>query len=127
MGTPTKYRPEFPAQLVEHMKLGGSFESFGAVAHVIPWTLYSWLDQYPEWKEAKGLGEAYSLRFHEQIGLKAIVGGIPGFQQATYIFMMKCRFRKFGYNDSSNAPADEDDSPDLSNVPLATLLKIAKK
>ena len=55
--------------LIEHMKKGYSFESFGADAHCSRKTLFNWLEAYPEFNEAKNIAENYSLKFLETIAI----------------------------------------------------------
>lgn len=67
-GRPTKYRPEFPSQLVRHMAEGNSFESFAATAHVCFDTLYEWVQAHEDFSEAKKEGLARNLKFWEDLG-----------------------------------------------------------
>ena len=60
-----KYKPEFCVMLIAHMSEGYSFMSFGAIARAGRMTLYNWCDHYPEFKEAKQIGEASALKFFE--------------------------------------------------------------
>lgn len=125
MATPVKYRAEFCQGVISHMEKGKSITSFAAQCNVSKKTLYEWLQQYPEFKEAKAIGEAKSVAWWEDLGQGAVTGQVPGFQQAAYIFTMKCRFGKFGYRDDVQVDDDGDETT-LQNVPTATLLRIAK-
>lgn len=100
VGRPSKYRPEFCKQLIKHMASGKSFESFGSVAEVGRRTLYEWLDDHPEWKEAKEAGEMKAQDFYEN-RLASLVSGVkvPGFNPklsnpTLIIFALKTRFHK---------------------------------
>lgn len=101
-----KYKKEFCQQLITHLSKGKSFESFGGTAGVTRKCLYEWVDKYPEFAHAKEVGELKSLNHWEEAFEDARLGrvvtgeGKPvSFPQAAFIFMMKCRFGKFGYKD----------------------------
>lgn len=125
-----KWNTALCPKLIAHMAAGGSFEAFGGIAEVTKKTLFSWVDEHPEWAEAKAIGELKALEYWEALGLGAITGQVKNFQQASWIFTMKCRFRKFGYRDYGGSERDDDDSDtasDISSIPTAQLLKFAKK
>lgn len=67
-GAPDKYEPRFCQMLIDHMREGLSIHAFGGVVLVSRQTLYNWLDKYPEFKEAKEIGESLSLLFWEKMG-----------------------------------------------------------
>lgn len=81
-GAPTKYRPEYPDDLIDHMKKGGSIETFGAYlgdkygpkAAVGKAAVYEWFEKFEEFAEAKEIGVAYSQKFFEDIGNRGMVG-----------------------------------------------------
>lgn len=122
---PSKYQDDFPLKLVEHMEDGLSFESFGAKADCCRDTLYEWLKKHPEFSDAKKRGEIRSLHAWEQIG-RDYAWGLENtyemvqdskgnvrmqqkpFNPATYIYTMKCRFRKYGWNDQELSEKDTD-------------------
>lgn len=91
-GRPTDYRPEYCQMLIDHMKQGNSFESFGAVADCAESTLYVWRDANPEFSEAYKRGSAYSRKFWEDLGIVGTVEG-KNFNATTWIFNMKNRFK----------------------------------
>lgn len=74
MGRPTEYDPIFCKRLIDHMKGGNSFESFGAIAGVSRQTLYNWEGVHPDFLDSKKVGLELSLRFFEDLG-KAIATG----------------------------------------------------
>lgn len=86
------YRPEYCEMLIEHMRQGGSFESFAATAGVTRATLYNWEKKYPEFLDAKKIGEPQSEAFYEKIAIAAMVGKIKNFNAVVWIFTMKNRF-----------------------------------
>jgi hypothetical protein len=127
MANPSKYRKEFPEMLTAHFQKGYSFESFGALVHVDKTTMYDWLKVHPEFKAAKEQGVLKSLLYWEKIGINAVMGQIQGFQPSTYIYTMKCRFRKFGYNEQ--VPSDDGDQgveSGIENESTAALIDMFK-
>lgn len=124
----SKYKPEFDAMLVEHMRTGSSFYSFGAVAQCGRNTLDDWCKAHPGFQIARTLGETLALKSWETLGLAGITGQIKNFQPAVYIYMMKCRFRKFGYGLDSAPPGSVpgDDTGEAGTLETAKLLKIAR-
>lgn len=94
-----KYKKEYCDTLLEHMGFGRSFESFGKVVDVCHRTLYNWVEEKPEFQEAKLRGELRALYEWETIGLQGMRGEIKGFNPVSWIFLGKCRFRKYGYKD----------------------------
>lgn len=57
-GRKSKYRPHYPEMLLEHMRKGYNFKSFGAVTDPLASeaTLWRWIDMHPEFREARKLG-----------------------------------------------------------------------
>lgn len=99
MGRPAEYKPEYCEKLIAHMASGMSFDSFGGSVDVSHRTLYNWLEKYDDFLEAKGQGELKGLAQLELIGLKGMTGKIKGFNAISWLFVLKCRFRKYGYRD----------------------------
>jgi hypothetical protein len=92
-GRPTKYKKEYCEMLVEHMKQGYSFESFGASPVCVDKvTLYRWVEKHAEFSNAKKRAETECLKFWEKIGIAGALGKIQGFNAASFIFNMKNRF-----------------------------------
>lgn len=114
--------------LVSHMRKGSSFWSFGAVVTCGRKTLDNWCEAHPSFKSARLLGEVLALDYWERLGLGGITGKIEKFQPAVYIYMMKCRFRRFGYGLDS-APMGTvpgDDNSEAAAMESAQLLKIVR-
>lgn len=92
MGRPTKFRPQFCLDLVEHMKKGGAFESFAGTVGVSFQTLYAWRNEYPDFLEAYQRGQALAFQTWEQIGMKGMLK--PGtVQSSIWMYNMRCRFK----------------------------------
>lgn len=87
-GNHYKYNESFPAKLVDHMKKGLSVDSFASLVGVSRETIYQWLKIFPEFKEAKELGEAHSLLFWEKMGIAGASGNLKGFNSKSWEFNM---------------------------------------
>lgn len=137
-GQPSKYKPEYCEMLIEHMKAGKSFESFGAVLGTHWDTLYEWVKVHADFSEAKKIGKNYELQFWENIATHASIGaplnikGMPGKMNnpnpTLIIFSMKNKFPKM-YRDQIKLDADinitDKTFSELANNEKATILKAA--
>lgn len=74
-GRPTKYKPEYVNQLLEHMKSGLSFASFAGVIGVTRDCLYKWEKEYPEFLYAHQQGIDANLLFWEKGGRQISIKG----------------------------------------------------
>jgi hypothetical protein len=83
-----KYKPEFCDMLVEHMKGGLSFESFAGLVGTCRNTLYTWENDYPEFKKAKEAGRAACLLYDERILREGVEGNIKGYNVAAHKWKM---------------------------------------
>ena len=92
--------------LIDHMRQGYSFESFGADISVHRDTLYEWIKQHPEFSDAKKVGSEKCYKVWEAIGLEASKGRLNGASAAIWIFNMKNRF---GWKDKQeiSGPGDK--------------------
>jgi hypothetical protein len=63
--TPSKYRPEYCAALIEFMATGASLTSFAATIGVNPNTVRAWAAAHPEFAEAKDLAFAKCQQWWE--------------------------------------------------------------
>jgi hypothetical protein len=91
-GRPTKYKPEYCQQLIEHMSQGLSFETFAAVIDVNDDTLYEWAKVHPEFSDAKKRAFGKCKILWEKMGIAGATGKIRNFNAAAWIFNMKNRF-----------------------------------
>jgi transposase-like protein len=66
VGRPTKYIAFYGEMLVFWMEQGNSFVSIAQQLNVTRATLYNWLKEHEEFREAKDLGESAALLFHER-------------------------------------------------------------
>jgi hypothetical protein len=110
MGRPSEYKPEYADKLIEHMREGDSFETFGAIVGKSRRTLYNWIDTHEDFKEAKEVGEVLSEHWWWKKGKEYMVtfDKETRFNVAVWIFTMKCRF---GHRDGSEGRVKEPDKP----------------
>ncbi len=102
-GRPTKYKPEYCLQLVEHMAKGLSFECFAAVIGVNRDSLNEWAKVHPDFSVAKSEGLDQNLLFWENLGIEHIINKSDSFGEgqsssrsinaSVYIFNMKNRHK----------------------------------
>ncbi len=94
MGRPSSYKPEYAQMLIDHMREGFNFETFAArLNYQSVSNLYKWLDMYPEFGEAKKVGDALSQLWWLSLGRQAAQGLLPNFNSTVWIFAMKNMFR----------------------------------
>lgn len=98
MGAPTKYKPEYCAQLEQHMADGYSFESFGGRIRVSASTLYLWAEENKDFSEAKSIGNIQRLMKHEEMLQDIASGRIQG-NASAMIFKMKNLGSGLGWRD----------------------------
>lgn len=81
MPMPTKYKPKYPQMLIEHMKKGNSFESFGAIVHASGETLETWSKKHEAFGLAKQIGKMYELQYWEELLKNGAAGTLPAIQK----------------------------------------------
>lgn len=91
VGRPSKYKPEYCEEVVQHMALGHSFESFASCIGVNRDTLYEWCTMHEAFSDAKKRGSVKSLKTLEEIGLAGMKGDLKGFNVTAWIFICKNR------------------------------------
>jgi transposase len=92
-GQPTKFKPEYCDMLIKHMSQGLSYETFAAVINVHRATLYTW-EKHKIFYDAKRIGFEQCQLFWEKLGVGGTAGKIRNFSSGTWVYNMKCRFRK---------------------------------
>ena len=107
MGRPSKYKPEYCEQLIEHMASGLSFESFAGELQISKQVLYDWEKVHPEFLYAKEIAFNRNRTFWEKIGIEHIINksdseslgdGVSSSKSrslnaSVWIFNMKNRFK----------------------------------
>lgn len=114
IGRPTSYKPEYCNKLIEHMKKGYSFESFGAIANVNRDTLFEWAKVHKDFSDAKRMATEHCRLFWETLGIMACQGFAKNFSAAAWIFNMKNRF---GWRDKIEVSGDQDNPIKLAYDP----------
>lgn len=104
-GRPTTYKQEYCQKLIEHMREGLSFETFGAVIGVARDRVYVWAKKHPEFAEAKKEALDLCQLFWEQLGRDGARGGIHNFNMGAWCFNMKNRF---GWRDKKDVEVSGD-------------------
>lgn len=74
MGRPSEYKKEYGPLLIDHMKKGGTLESFGSKIGHAKQTIYNWFEAHPEFLDARKEGEPHLHSFYEELG-KTIATG----------------------------------------------------
>lgn len=105
LGQPTKYREEFCQQLIDHMAQGFSFRTFATKIMIARSNLYRWVEEYPEFKEAKSLGEDLALQFFEKCKIDKMTGKNMRIDTGLVTFALKTRFHE-EYGDKQKISAD---------------------
>lgn len=88
-----KYKPEYCDMLIEHMAEGFSFESFGGKVRCGRTTLYDWVANFPEFAEAKEIGQLAGLEDIEMDLKKKRKGTGKGDSNAI-MFALRTRYHK---------------------------------
>ena len=71
-GRPDKYKPEYCQMIIEHGKTGLSYECFAGKVGITRDRLYEWLEDYPEFRDAKNLCQENSRAFWEDKSVEAL-------------------------------------------------------
>lgn len=79
VGAPSKYKPNYCQEVINHMADGSSITSFAAAIGVSRATINVWADAHPEFLDALGTAKAKCAAWWETCGRKiAMEGGGPG-------------------------------------------------
>lgn len=119
-GRPTKFKPEYCEQLVEHMKQGFPFGTFAAIIHVNEDTLYEWCHKHEIFSEAKKKGKKYQELWWISMGRQAVMGQVENFNSTTFVWMTK---NLIGWRDKHEIVEQQSISRD-SNDGLAELPRL---
>lgn len=72
-GQPTKYKPEYCAMLIEHMKAGYGYVTFAVKIGVHHSIMYDWEKVHEEWAIAKEMAFNACQLFWEKLGIDHVV------------------------------------------------------
>ena len=101
LGRPTKYKPEYCQELVDFMAKGFSFEAFAGKVKVSNQTIYDWLDQHPDFLEAKHQAFAASRLFWEGAAVQGLWQDKNGPTLNNYVWGRTMQNR-FGYTEKGD-------------------------
>ena len=127
VGRPSDYHPVYCIDLVEHMEVGLSYETFAAKIDVIPQTLYNWEKRFPEFLDAKKRGQIKSQLFWEELGIKGASGYILHFNTGAWVFNMKNRFKWRDVKSLDVTGKVKDDLEAVKKISPAEAIQIAEK
>lgn len=129
LGRPSLYKPEYCQMLIEHMKLGKSFETFGIQANATRPTLYRWLKEHEGFRDAKAMGELHSREFWESHGIDGLYATTETEKRGSAyttnsksmnakIWELNMKRRFHDWNEDLFKPKDPDniDNPDIEKV-----------
>jgi len=121
----SKWSPEHPESLIEHMRGGGSYIVWGVkqTPYIGKSTMYDWEKTHQEWKEAKEIGYALGLDYYEKLFKSVTLGIMPpelksmgskSINMQAVLFALKTRFcNEYTENSKIIHANDEDsDNPD---------------
>lgn len=93
MARPFEFKPEYCDIAEKVLASGESIAAVAAELNTTKPTIYSWKDEFPEFKLALEKGLAKAQRDWEQIGKMGATGCFEKFSAPAWIFTMKNRFR----------------------------------
>ncbi len=74
-GRPTKYKPEYCQQLIEHMREGQSFWTFAAKIETSWEALSNWCEKHPDFREAKVIGRVLEMQWWDNLHRRCAATG----------------------------------------------------
>ena len=92
MAVSGKYRKKFDKEVVELM--GKGYSQTGAAGHfgVTSSTLSDWCNRYPSFGESVAHGRTLRQKHYEEVGLRGMMGEIPGFSPQMWKFVCQSEF-----------------------------------
>ena len=88
-----KFQDEYCDMLIEHMADGFSFESFGKKIRTGARTLYYWVENYPDFADAKEIGDMAAL-YADELKLERAKRGDKAINIIATMFSLKTRHHK---------------------------------
>lgn len=94
-GRPKVYKPEYCADLIQHLKEGFSLASFGATLGekygdkfaVCRDTIFDWLNNYPDFSDAYATGRQFAMKFYETVGKSGMTGQLRRVKSETPVMV----------------------------------------
>lgn len=104
----TTYKPEYCEMLKKHMEQGLSFESFGAKIGKGRTTLYEWVEEHQDFRDAKQTGEALAMEFFEKNLILKLTGKKKDIDPYLVQFALRTRFHKV-YGERNKVQLEDED------------------
>lgn len=82
-GRPSKYKPEYCAELIKHFESGLCYDAFAGVVSVCVDTLYQWEKDHAEFSEAKKVGRPKQLLALNKLILSGAMGQLKSVASRT--------------------------------------------
>jgi hypothetical protein len=129
-GRPTDYNKKYCNQIIRWMGQGNSITGFAGKIGVSKDTIYEWIKVHPEFSDSIKKGRAKTVKFLEQVGTLGMMGKIPNFNAAAWIFTMK---NKLGWADKLTVDPEDsytDEETDIVNkkeTPVQTMKRLVEK
>lgn len=116
---PLEFKDEYCEMLVNHMAEGLSFETFGAIVDCCKQTLYTWMEKYPQFLDARRRGDVKSQMYWEKLGNQHIINTSDSESQGQGYGWSKSRSinaaiyklhmaNKFGWREKTEVSSDQE-------------------
>lgn len=89
IGRPSKYKPEYCEMLIAHMKAGYPAQIFGSTIGVCYKTVWTWFHKYPDFLQAKMIGEGLLVKHWMDLGTDLAKGKYQFGKTTAWVFTMK--------------------------------------
>lgn len=119
----TKYKESYVEEVIKLGSQGLSKTQIAANFQVTAGTLENWAKKYSDFKESFDLAITYAEAYWESVGQKGIKGLLPKFVPASWIYMMKCRYKENWKDDSNQRIELHNTVKSLSDDELEDALK----
>lgn len=119
--TCTKYKPEYCDDIIKHLSEGYSVESFAGVLGVDRGTIYNWLRDHEEFREAKQIADQKS-RLWAESQLKQQIEGKLKANPIPILFYLKNRFPN-EWRDRKEIVQEKEATEDVSTLSIEEKLE----
>ena len=107
VGRPSLYDPIYCDELIDHMALGFSFESFAGKISVAESTINLWQNEHKEFSEAHQIGKSKMRMFWEELGIVGTTEG-KNFNASAWKFNMQ---NKLKWREKTDVTTNDKDIP----------------
>lgn len=123
MANPTKYKEEYSRDIIKLGSNGYSKTQMAAEFKVVHTTLDGWVKKYPEFAESLPIALTLAEAYWEKVGQQGTKGLLAKFVPASWIYMMKCRYRENWKDDTNQRIELHNTVKSLSDDELEDALK----